>query len=138
MSWSHILTLVSVMISCAMAQHKNVLMLIADDYRPNVGVYESANEPFFNSPMMVTPNLDALASKSLVLTRAYTQVALCGPSRNSFLTGRRADTTRCYVGSDRFRDRGPNNETSPIVTIPQFFKDLCSGLCKKTPSNVWT
>ena len=123
MSWSHTLLGVYLVIACAMAQHNNVLMLIADDYRPNVGIYEDANGPFFNSPMMVTPNLDALASKSLVLTRAYTQVALCGPSRNSFLTGRRADTTRCYVGEHRFRDRGPNNETSPIVTIPQFFKD---------------
>ena len=72
-------------VACALAERKNVLMLIADDYRPNMGIYEDANDPFFTSPMMVTPNLDALASKSLVLTRAYTQYAMCGPSRNSFL-----------------------------------------------------
>merc|ERR1719206_1627476 len=85
---------------------KNVLLLIADDMRPNIGQYQEANDPYYSSPAMVTPNLDALARKSLVLTRAYTQVALCGPSRNSFLTGRRADTTRCYVTNDRFREKG--------------------------------
>ena len=111
------------LISWANAQQKNVLMLIADDLRPNVGAYEDANEPFFTSPTMITPNIDALASKSLVFTRAYSQVAMCGPSRNSFLTGRRADTTRCYVNGDNFRNLGPNNETSPIVTIPQFFME---------------
>ena len=62
-------------VSCALAQRKNVLMLNADDYRPNMGIYGDANDPIFTSPVMVTPNLDALASKSLVLTRAYTQLA---------------------------------------------------------------
>ena len=98
--------------------HRNVLMLIADDLRPNVGPYQDVNDPYFNSPIMITPNIDALAEKSLVLTKAYTQVALCGPSRNSFLTGRRADTTRCYVTDDRFREEGGE----AIVTLPQFFK----------------
>ena len=99
--------------------HRNVLMLIADDLRPNVGPYQEVNSPYFNSPAMITPNIDALAEKSLVLTKAYTQVALCGPSRNSFLTGRRADTTRCYVTNDRFREKGGE----AFVTLPQFFKD---------------
>ena len=110
-------------VAWAMAQQKNVLMLIADDYRPNMGVYEDANDPFFASPMMLTPNLDALASKSLVLTRAFTPYAMCGPSRNSFLTGRRPETTRCYNNNHVFRDRGPNGETSPIITLPQFFME---------------
>ena len=122
MIWFYIF-IVGLYTSCAMAQHKNVLMVIADDYRPNMGVYEDANEPFFTSPRMVTPNLDALASKSLILTRAYTMYAQCGPSRNAFLTGRRPDTTRCYNNEHVFRDRGPNNQTSPIITIPQFFME---------------
>merc|ERR1712038_742610 len=117
MAWSNIIYVGLLIIACAMAQErKNVLMIIADDMRPNLGVYEDANQ--FTSPKMVTPNLDALADQSLVLTRAYTQVALCGPSRNSFLTGRRADTTRCYVTEDKFRERGGKD----IITLPQFFK----------------
>ena len=122
MSWSRMFC-IGLHVACAMAQRKNVLMLIDDDYRPNMGIYEDANEPFFTSPVMVTPNLDDLASKSLVLTRAYTSYAMCGPSRNSFLTGRRPDTTRCYNNDHDFRDRGPNDETSSIVTIPQFFME---------------
>ena len=118
MAWSNIIYVGLLIIACAMAQErKNVLMIIADDMRPNLGVYEDANQ--FTSPKMVTPNLDALADQSLVLTRAYTQVALCGPSRNSFLTGRRADTTRCYVTEDKFRETGGED----WVTIPQFFKE---------------
>ena len=72
----------------------------------------------FSSPQMKTPNLDALASKSLVLTKAYTQVALCGPSRSSFLTGRRPDTVRCYVSENKARESVPD-----IITMPQYFKE---------------
>ena len=67
--------------------------------RPNVGVLGEGAQ--FSSPQMITPNLDSLAARSLVLTNASTQVALCGPSRSSFLTGRRPDTTRCYVSEDK-------------------------------------
>ena len=42
-----------------------------------------------------TPNLDALAAESLVFQSAYTQFAYCAPSRNSFMTGRRPERTRC-------------------------------------------
>ena len=69
---------------------------------------------------MVTPHLDRLAARSLVLTNAFTQVALCGPSRSSFLTGRRPDTIRCYdlFDSQTFRQRLPG-----LVTLPQYFKE---------------
>ena len=53
---------------------KNVLLIIADDFRPNVGALESENS--FSSVAMITPNLDRLAAKSLVLTNAYTQVSV--------------------------------------------------------------
>ena len=103
-------------------------------FRPNIGVYEGSNH--FSSSGMKTPNLDHLASKSLVLTNAYTQVtcchaliiiireipyekvALCGPSRSSFLTGRRPDTTRCYFNNHRFREHLPN-----ATSMPQYFKE---------------
>ena len=68
---------------------------------------------------MVTPNLDSLAARSLVLTNAFAQVALCGPSRSSFMTGRRPDTIRCYDNPDSktLRQRLPD-----LVTMPQYFK----------------
>ena len=58
-------------------ERKNVLLIIADDFRPNVGVLESENS--FSSVDMVTPNLDKLAARSLVLTNAYTQVSVPCP-----------------------------------------------------------
>lgn len=46
------------------------------------------------------------------------QVALCGPSRSSFLTGRRPDTIRCYDNEDKARINLPD-----IITMPQYFKE---------------
>merc|ERR1711971_27645 len=101
--------------SC-LAYRKNVLMIIADDLRPNLNSYLPT--PSFSSPEIHTPNLDELAASSTVFNRAYVQYALCGPSRNSFLTGRRPDTTRCYA-EHRFRARG----LDVAVTLPQYFKE---------------
>ena len=95
----------------------NVLFLVSDDLRPELGSYVSESYPPYVSPKMKTPNLDSLASRSLLLERAYVQQALCGPSRSSFLTGRRPDTTRVYQCGVYFRKKGGN-----FTTIPQYFK----------------
>merc|ERR1712203_1162851 len=100
----------------SLASRKNVLLIIADDLRPNLNSYLPT--PSFSSPEIHTPNLDELAATSAVFTRAYVQYALCGPSRNSFLTGRRPDTTRCYA-EHQFRKRG----LDVAVTLPQYFKE---------------
>ena len=42
----------------------------------------------FGEPWMVTPNLKALAESSTVFNRAYCNIAVCSPSRMSFLSGR--------------------------------------------------
>ena len=81
---------------------------------------------------MHTPNLDHLAAQSLVLRRAYVQVAICCPSRTSFLTGRRPDTTHVYDNDSYFRIVGGD-----YTTIPQYFKKngyLSVGIGKIFPS----
>ena len=98
-------------------RHKNVLFLAADDMRPNLGCYVNSH-PAYTGPLMHTPHLDALAQKSLVFENAYSQQALCSPSRTSLLTGRRPDTTRVTDLVTYFREFGGN-----FTTIPQFFKD---------------
>ena len=42
-----------------------------------------------------TPHLDQLVQEGLLFTRAYCQQAICGPSRNSFMSGRRCANPPC-------------------------------------------
>lgn len=96
---------------------KNVLFLVADDMRPQVGAYYGPDFPSPIYPKMHTPNLDKLASKSLLLKRAHAQQAVCSPSRTSLLTGRRPDTTHVYDLVTYWRKSGGN-----FTTIPEYFK----------------
>ena len=63
------------------------------EQRPNVlwiGVDEIHLQTlgFCGAPDCKTPNLDELASQSLIFDRAFTPMAVCGPARSSMLTGR--------------------------------------------------
>ena len=53
---------------------KNVLFIIADYLRNDLGIYDGATSVH---PHIHTPNLDALAAKSPFLRRAYVQYPLC-------------------------------------------------------------
>uniref|UniRef100_A0A1X7TB52 Sulfatase N-terminal domain-containing protein n=1 Tax=Amphimedon queenslandica TaxID=400682 RepID=A0A1X7TB52_AMPQE len=66
------------------AQKKNVLFFAVDDLRPELNAY--------GFDFIKSPNIDTLASKSMLFERAYCQIAVCSPSRASLLTGRRPDT----------------------------------------------
>lgn len=59
----------------------NLLLIIVDDLRPDLGCYGDAHA--------ITPHLDALAASGTVFRRAYCQTPVCGPSRASLLSGRR-------------------------------------------------
>ena len=107
----------------------NVLFIVSDDLRPQLNAYQGEYSPNpYSAFRMHTPALDALAARSLVLTRAYAQFSVCGPSRASFMTGRRPDTTQVWDLWRYWREAGGN-----FTTIPQFFKDngyLTAGLGK--------
>uniref|UniRef100_A0A7M4FV22 Iduronate 2-sulfatase n=1 Tax=Crocodylus porosus TaxID=8502 RepID=A0A7M4FV22_CROPO len=89
---------------------KNVLFIVVDDLRPTLGCY--------GDNLVKSPNIDQLASQSVVFQNAYAQQAVCAPSRVSFLTGRRPDTTRLYDFYSYWRVHAGN-----YSTLPQYFKE---------------
>ena len=94
----------------APASRPNVLFIAFDDLRVNLGCY--------GDPVALTPNIDALAARSVRFTRAYTQQAVCNASRQSLLTGRRPDTIRVWDLVTHFRKTSPG-----VVTLPEYFKN---------------
>jgi len=90
-----------------------------DDLRPEMGSY--------GLPDRHTPNMDKLASKGVVFDRAYSQQAVCGPSRNSFLTGRRPDRSRTWNFINHFREDHPEWTTLPGVFLKNGVASLGSG-----------
>lgn len=89
------------------AEKPNVLFLVADDLRVELGCYGSSAR---------SPNLDRLAARGVLFEHAYCQQALCNPSRSSFLTGLRPNSTGIDCNNVHFRDRRPD-----VVTLPQAF-----------------
>ncbi|MEO6732898.1 MAG: sulfatase [Ferruginibacter sp.] len=88
----------------------NVLFIVADDFRPELGSY--------GVKMIKTPNIDKLASRGTRFDNAYTQYPVCNPSRTSFLTGRYPTQTGVMNNNDYFRAKHPE-----WVTLPQYFKN---------------
>jgi arylsulfatase A-like enzyme len=77
-------------------QPLNVLFMVFDDLGPHLASYGDPNAKKFN----LTPNFDRLAEMSVQFNRSYCQVAICGPSRSSFLTGLRPDITSVNTDHD--------------------------------------
>lgn len=84
----------------------NVLFIVADDLRANYG-----------DPIAHIPNLKRLAQRAVTFNRAYVQYPVCNPSRVSFLTGLRPETTGILGNNTYFRTKLPD-----LVTLPQLFK----------------
>lgn len=82
----------------------NILMIAVDDLRPMLGCYGDTK--------IITPNIDRLAARSVLFEHAYCQVAKCGPSRLSLMTGLRPVSIRVYGHSNKdiaaFRKRRPD------------------------------
>jgi iduronate 2-sulfatase len=91
------------------ASRPNVLFIAIDDLRVNLGCY--------GDPAAITPNLDRLAARGTVFTRAYCQEAVCNPSRQSLLSGRRPDSIRVWDLNKLFRQTTPD-----VVPLPEHFK----------------
>ena len=99
-------------------RRKNVMLLIADDMRAEASPFmDEERRPWLNRAIH-TPHLAALATRSLVLKQAFVQETRCNPSRSSFLTGRRPDSTHVHNNFQFFRSSGG----SDVITLPQYFR----------------
>jgi iduronate 2-sulfatase len=93
----------------AQAPRPNVLFIVSDDLNTLVGCY--------GDPLARTPNLDRLAARGARFERAYCAFPLCGPSRNSLLTGLYPNSTGIHVNAQVFRQSIPRQ-----VSMPQAFR----------------
>ena len=57
----------------------NILMIVAEDMSPRVGVY--------GDKLAITPSIDRLANEGVMYTSMHTISGVCAPSRSSLVTG---------------------------------------------------
>ena len=100
-------------VSGANETRPNVLLIVVDDLRDH--------EMFSGLNQVAMPNLDRLAAKGLQFSNAYCQATFCNPSRTSFLTGLRPNTTGIHDNRAFFR-QSKNRAVAQAITLPQHFR----------------
>jgi len=102
--------LAGTVLNAAQAETKpNVLLICVDDLKPLLGCY--------GDPRVESPNIDRLAARGVLFERAFANQAVCAPSRNALMTGRRPTTLGIYDLGTNFRKAAPDT-----VTLAQYFK----------------
>ncbi|WP_163326057.1 sulfatase [Draconibacterium mangrovi] len=90
------------------SEKPNVLLILVDDLKPNLGVYGDETAK--------SPNIDRLASKGMTFKNAYCNQAVCMASRYNLLLGARSTSTGIFNFGTQFREVYPD-----AVTLPQYF-----------------
>ena len=94
----------------ASVKRPNILFIIGDDLRPELGCYGVAG--------IQTPNIDALAARSVRFEHAAAQYPLCNPSRSSLLTGHYPTQTGVMDNRQWWGFKHPE-----YVSMPRWLKD---------------
>ena len=87
----------------------NVVMILVDDLKPNLGVY--------GDEIAISPNIDKLANMGVRFDMAYANQAVCASSRYNLMLSSRSTSTGLYTFGKEFRDVYPD-----AITLPQHFQ----------------
>ena len=93
------------------AKRPNILLIIADDLRPELGCYGVED--------IKTPNIDRLAQGATVFNNAYCNIPISGASRASFLTGVYPLYPNRFTAFDAYTEK----DYPQAVTLPRHFKE---------------
>ncbi len=93
----------------AEAARPNVLFIISDDLNVDLGCYGHSQ--------VKSPHIDRLAASGVRFEKAYCQYPLCGPSRNSMLTGLYPNSSGILSNQQIFRQTVPHH-----ISLPQAFR----------------
>ena len=96
-------------LTASAADKPNVLLICVDDLKPLLGCYGDTR--------VKSPSIDRLAARGVLFERAFCNQAVCAPSRNSLMTGRRPTSIGIYDLGTNFRKAVPD-----AVTLAQYFK----------------
>ncbi|WOH39426.1 sulfatase [Thalassotalea fonticola] len=80
-------------VSFAEQQKPNILLLVAEDMSSHVKA--------FGDEIAITPNIDALAEKSVLYPNSFTTAGVCAPSRTGLITG----VHQASIGGQHMRTR---------------------------------
>ncbi|MEM9645920.1 MAG: sulfatase, partial [Planctomycetota bacterium] len=86
------------------AAHPDVLFIVVDDMNDGISLLH-------HEASIQTPNMERLAQRGMLFTRAYCVSPACNPSRVSTLTGLRPSTTGVYGNQSDWRRALPKRKT---------------------------
>jgi len=88
----------------------NILFIMVDDLRPELGVYGKVH--------IKSPHIDRLGATGSLFTRAYTNYPICGPSRASLLSG-------IYPSQERFTlwNCSQDKDVPGVVSLPMHLRN---------------
>ncbi|WP_349351615.1 sulfatase [Flagellimonas sp. MMG031] len=92
-------------------KHYNILWIVADDLGTDLGCY--------GNNIIHTPNLDQLASESVLYTNLNTVTAVCSPSRSSLITGMYPVTLGVHEHRTQYKKELPQG----IEPVTEYFKE---------------
>tara|TARA_R110002049_G_scaffold211595_3_gene382552 strand:+ start:2902 stop:4362 length:1461 start_codon:yes stop_codon:yes gene_type:complete len=97
----------------------NILFIAVDDLKPEIN--------FYGAPHIKSPNLDNLASQSMVFQRSYCNIPVCGASRASILTGLRPTRNRFITARTSKDKEVPNTPSLPMTLKNNGYTTISNG-----------